>query len=242
MFLFDKFYNQTVIKGELVAVDPIHIGTSAKDSLNPVEIDSSVLKDNMGNPLIPGSSIKGVVRSYYESVVRSIDVKKACDVLDKYNYCTKEKEEEIHQKGLSAAETAELAYKYSCDACRLFGGRELAGKLKFKDCYAIIPKGKTAIITEFRDGVGIDRNTGAAKGNAKYDFEIVPKGTKFDFCLIADNLDEKQTKALDFVFEYLQSGEMAVGGMSTRGFGRVKLENVERKTVTADDLRSRLGL
>lgn len=240
--LFDKFENQTIVKGELTCIDPICIGSSKKDSLNPISVDNSVLKDSTGNPIIPGSSIKGVVRSYFESVIRTIDKEKgACDVMDKTKYCTFKYTQKIHEKGISAAETARRAYEYSCITCRLFGGRELAGKLKFKDCYAIIPDGQDRIATEFRDGVGIDRVTGAAKQGAKYDYEIVPKGTKFDFCLIADNLDDEQKKAFDFIIKYLCSGEMAVGGKTSRGLGRVQLNVTGKKEITTETLKQELG-
>lgn len=241
MILFDTFVNQTIITGQLVCIDPIRIGSSKSDNLNPVGIDDSVLKDGSGNPVIPGSSIKGVVRSYFESVMRSLYGEKgACDVMDENNHCTKKFNKEIHANGISAAESAKRAYDHSCITCRLFGGRELAGKLKFKDCYAIIPEGEDRIITEFRDGVGIDRDTGAAKKGAKYDFEIVPKGTRFDFCLIADNLDNEQEKYLDFIKKYLTSREMAVGGRTTAGFGRIMLDNPKENTVTIKDIEQEL--
>ena len=41
--LFDKFQNRTIIKGTLEAVDPIHIGASEKNSLNPTEIIAPAL-------------------------------------------------------------------------------------------------------------------------------------------------------------------------------------------------------
>lgn len=241
MMLFDTFVNQTIIMGQLVCIDPIRIGSSKSDTLNPVGIDDSVLKDGSGNPVIPGSSIKGVVRSYFESVMRSIHGEKgACDVMDNDGYCTKKYENEIHADGISALESAKRAFDNSCITCRLFGGRELAGKLKFKDSYAIIPEEQNQIITEFRDGVGIDRDTGAAKRGPKFDFEIVPKGTRFDFCLIADNLDDEQKKYLDFIKKYLTSGEMAVGGRTTAGFGRIKLDILKEHTVTKKDIEREL--
>ncbi len=235
--LFDKFYNQTVIQGHLIALDPIHIGASANNSLDPTDVDNSVLKDNTGRPVIPGSSIKGVLRSYYESIIRSVfGEEAACDVMDNKKCCTELKKDEIHKKGLTLEQLANAAYEYSCKACRLFGGREFAGKLKFKDCYAV-----TDVITEFRDGVGIDRDTGSAKQGAKFDYEIIPKGTRFDFLMIADNLDDEQMKHMKFLIDKLQSGEIAIGGKTTRGLGRVKLEMLsEPKTKTVDDLREEL--
>ncbi len=233
--LFDTFENKYILKGVLVAVDPIHIGTSNKSSLDPVDVDSSVLKDSRGYPVIPGSSVKGVVRSWFESVLRGAGVY-VCDVLDKYKYCTKSHENEIKNEKKDK-EKAELAYKYSCEACRLFGGREIAGKIQFKDCYLI---GEPSF--ELRDGVGIDRETGAAKGSAKYDFEIISKDSEFSFYLTAENLDKNQQKYFDFIVEGLKSGDLSVGGMTTRGLGRFKVKDVEIEAVTKDDIKKRLGL
>jgi len=70
--LYNRFENRTVINGIIEAVDPIHIGASTKESLNPVDMDDHVLKDSNGNPIIPGSTIKGVVRSRFEAVMLSL--------------------------------------------------------------------------------------------------------------------------------------------------------------------------
>ena len=189
--LFDKFNNRIIITGKLVALDPIHIGSSAKNSLNPIDVDNSVLKDSQGRPVIPGSSIKGVTRSFFESVLRSIDEKSACNVLDESECCTEKKDIKEEVKGLkndgSHEKLAKYVYKKSCEVCKLFGGREFAGKLMFKDSFLI-----GDVKLEHRDGVGIDRRTGSTKQGAKYDYEIVSQGSEFEFYLLCDNLDEKQ--------------------------------------------------
>ena len=233
--LFDKFENKYILKGTLVALDPIHIGSSSKNTLDPVDVDSAVLKDSRGYPVIPGSSVKGVVRSWFESVLRGAGVF-ACDVLDNKNCCTA-KEEEKRKDCKDLREKAEMAYKDSCEVCRLFGGREFAGKLKFKDSYLI---GEPSF--EFRDGVGIDRETGAVRGHAKYDFEIISKDSEFSFYLTAENLDEKQKKYFEFIVEALKNGELSVGGKTSRGLGRFAVKDINIEIVTAEDMKKRLGL
>ncbi|MBP0956203.1 MAG: CRISPR-associated RAMP protein [Oscillospiraceae bacterium] len=233
--LFDKFENKYILKGTLVALDPIHIGSSSKNTLDPVDVDSAVLKDSRGYPVIPGSSVKGVVRSWFESVLRGAGVF-ACDVLDNKNCCTA-KEEEKRKDCKDLREKAEMAYKDSCEVCRLFGGREFAGKLKFKDSYLI---GEPSF--EFRDGVGIDRETGAVKKGAKYDFEIISKDSEFSFYLTAENLDEKQKKYFEFIVEALKNGELSVGGKTSRGLGRFAVKDINIEIVTAEDMKKRLGL
>lgn len=238
--LFDKFYNRTIITGKIAALDPIHIGSSAKNSLNPVEIDDSVLKDSTGRPVIPGSSIKGVLRSFFESVLRANGIE-SCYVMDEGACCTEieptktkiNKAKRTH----SQLELGEFVYENSCEACKLFGGREFAGKLMFKDCYLIGDP-----IFEYRDGVGIDRRTGAALPKAKYDYEIVPQGSEFDFYLICENIDETQTKYLDFIISQMEGGNLSVGGMTTRGLGRFKLIDVQKQTMNIADLKKALEI
>lgn len=246
--LFDKFENRTIIKGTLEAVDPIHIGSSKKNSLKPTEIDMSVLKDHFGNPVIPGSSIKGVVRSYFESVMRGIypnNVKKACNVLeDKYCCITNETIGNLKSECKDEVELSQKIYDENCEVCRLFGSKNIAGKLLFKDCMF---KGDKPIY-EHRDGVAIDRNTGTAKSGAKYDFEIVAKGTQFDFYMVAENLDDNQLKQLDFIIKLLEGktttdGDyISIGGKTTRGMGRIKLIDCIKTTITAQDLEKEFNL
>ena len=226
--LLDVFDNRTIVTGELVALDPIHIGSSAKESLNPIELDSPVLKDAAGNPIIPGSSIKGVVRSQFERVMRSLmpDNSGSCGVFGKENCLTSEDKKRL---------TPEKLYEKSCQTCKLFGGIAIAGKLRFKDATYISQNGKSCQY-EKRDGVGINRDTGAAAGSAKFDFEIVPCGSRFRFTLIAENLDSEQKKQLEFIISLLEGtvipdDYLAFGGKTTRGLGRMRLENTNRETV-----------
>lgn len=234
--LYDRFYNRYTVTGKLIAVDPIHIGSSSKNSLDPVDVDDSVLKDNNGRAVIPGASVKGVVRSYFESVLRGIDENRACIVFDNKLCCT-EKKKDMFKEIDDPLKKAEKIYECSCDACRLFGGREFAGKLHFKDCCLI---GEPSY--ESRDGVGIDRETGAAKDGVKYDFEVISKDSEFDFYLTADNLDEQQKKFFDFIVNALKEGELAVGGKTSRGLGRFKITDVRIDVLTADDMKAKLGL
>lgn len=226
--LFDVFDNRTIVTGELVALDPIHIGASAKESLNPIELDSPVLKDAAGNPVIPGSSIKGVVRSQFERVMRSLfpGQSGSCGVFGGENCLKQEDKKRLEPDQL---------YEKSCQTCRLFGGIAVAGKLRFKDASYISQNGKVCQY-EKRDGVGIDRDTGAAAGSAKFDYEIVPRGSRFRFTLIAENLDSEQKKQLEFVIALLEGtlipdDYLAFGGKTTRGLGRMRLENTNTETV-----------
>ena len=68
---FDEFLARTIITGELVTVTQLHIGSGQKADKS----DNPVIRVNVEGeevPYIPGSSIKGVVRSLLESVLEVI--------------------------------------------------------------------------------------------------------------------------------------------------------------------------
>ncbi len=244
--LYNSFQNRTIITGVIEAIDPIHIGAASKESLNPVDLDMHVLKDAAGNPVIPGSSLKGVVRSRFEAILRTLGKSvRVCDIFNEYDEsCTSKKviNDVRKDKKKSDEEKAECLYEKSCTVCKLFGGRAIAGKLRFKDCNYIGEK----FVPERRDGVGIDRDTGAAKDRAKYDFEIIPKGSRFDFTLIAENLDKEQMPYLDFILDMLQGNGItegdyiSIGGKTTRGLGRIRLVITGRDDITAEKMRDHI--
>ena len=240
MSLFDKFENKKIITGIITAIDPIHIGAPDVDGLDPTRVDNAVAKDADGNPIIPGSSLKGVIRSNFEAVLRGAG-RRVCDIFDDNdaNCLTKAELNAIlrNEKKTSLAQAEEI-YEKSCDVCRLFGGRGIASKLRFRDCSLA---GKKCIY-EYRDTVSIDRETGAVKSVVKYDFELVPKGTRFDFCMIAENLDYEQNGYLDYILKTLESGELSVGSKATKGFGRIQLSEIKQTEISIDDLRRELGL
>ena len=241
---YNSFQNRTIITGVIEAIDPIHIGAASKESLNPVDLDMHVLKNAAGNPIIPGSSLKGVVRSRFEAVLRTLG-ERVCDIFNENDEnCTSKKviNEVRENNGISDEQKAEMLYKKSCTVCKLFGGRAIAGKLRFKDCNYIGEK----FVPERRDGVGIDRDTGAAKDRAKYDFEIIPKGSRFDFTLIAENLDKEQMPYLDFILDMLQGNGItegdyiSIGGKTTRGLGRIRLDITGRDDITSEKMIDRI--
>ena len=232
--LFDKFENKQVITGVITAIDPIHIGASKKDSLDPTQVDSSVLKDADDKPIIPGSSLKGVIRSNFAAALKSADLK-ACNVISD-SCMTNERLNQIKESAISDESKAEQIYEESCEVCRLFGGKGIASRISFKDCSFIGDK----CIYEHRDGTPLNPDTGVAVN--KFDFEIVPKGARFNFYMTAENLDETQEKYLEFILKLLKSGEISVGGMTTRGLGRIQLSDVTVKKTDKEDLRMLLGL
>jgi Uncharacterized protein predicted to be involved in DNA repair (RAMP superfamily) len=89
------------------------------------------------------------------------------------------------------------------------------------------------ILTEIRDGVGIDRFYGTAADKTKYDREILPKGTQLKFEMtveIGKEENEAKTKAIfAHLVEAMKAGELRFGGSRTRGLGRLRLIDLSFK-------------
>ena len=86
---------------------------------------------------------------------------------------------------------------------------------------------------EIRDGVGINRFSGAAADKAKFDRAIIPKGVSCEFQMsveIGTNLEFATN--LDNLLDALCAGEIRLGAAKTRGLGRVKLAECHKLTQT----------
>lgn len=126
-------------------------------------------------------------------------------------------------------------YQQSCTACRLFGSPWLASRAAFQDTMLI--NGSDLLrLTEVRDGVGIDRDLGAAKARIKYDFETVPASARFGIHIVVENAEEWEIGLLLLALETMRKAELPIGGKTTRGLGWGTLEDMKVQRVEAADL------
>ncbi|NLZ52245.1 MAG: CRISPR-associated RAMP protein [Thermoanaerobacteraceae bacterium] len=240
--LFDKYYNKYIVKGILRTNTPLHIG-AGEDSFNPIQADKGVIVDHNGKPYIPGSSLKGVLRTNIEIMVNSgigsEDSSKSCLIVN--NPClTKEQVDKIKNKykhdDNKDLKTAQEIYEEMCDVCKIFGSNYFASKLSIRDSTL---KGEKAYIQK-RDGVAIDRETGTAADNKKYDYEQVAAGAEFNFYMTVDNLDDELVDLFKLIINILASGELQLGGKTTYGLGRVQLIDYEIYKITNQNLKQYL--
>ncbi|GIW92464.1 MAG: hypothetical protein KatS3mg110_0505 [Pirellulaceae bacterium] len=105
---------------------------------------------------------------------------------------------------------------------------------------------------EIRDGVGIDRQWGAAAEHIKYDRAVLPKGTRIDFAMYVEVPDgDQRSEALAMLAEIrraLQEGLIRLGAGKTRGLGYVELvdsqiteQSYKHRNDLWDSLISRFG-
>lgn len=94
---------------------------------------------------------------------------------------------------------------------------------------------------EIREGVGIDRVTGAAAEHILYDRAVLPAGTSFPLRLAfeAERTDDPAAALLADIIEALRGGWIALGAGVTRGYGRIRLEDL---TIRRENLATRHGM
>jgi CRISPR-associated RAMP protein (TIGR02581 family) len=232
--LLDKFEGRIRLEGILTTRTGLHIG--AGGSGDPLATDSPVVRNAGNNPFIPGSSLKGVIRSAAESLLRGVDAGRkdrgklwSCDQIGG-ECCVSHKEiEGIRKKHERVVDgrtevveklVAEEIWEASCPVCRIFGSMALASRVRFPD----LPLLGSAPLTEIRNGVGIERDKELAAKGVLYDFEAVPPETKFGLTVIADNADDWEVGLVLFLFEELSNGSLAIGGKTSRGLGQVRID------------------
>ncbi|RDV83584.1 CRISPR-associated RAMP protein Csx7 [Ammonifex thiophilus] len=228
--LWDTFINRLIIRGELVCQTALRIGAGS-DPLLPTASDLPILLLN-GQPYIPGSSLRGVLRSHLERLVRTLEPspgggKGACNPVDKNEWCIKT--EDMRELRQSKKDLAFRVWDKSCRICRLFGSPWLASRVRVSDLFCLDENVKPQI----RDGVAIDREKEAVRN--KFDFEVVPPGTRFRLELLAENLSPDELGLVWLGIRELWEGRIQVGGFKGRGLGFVRLEKVQVHTVDGTD-------
>lgn len=200
--MFEKLENRTVLKGTIEAVTPLHIG-SGKPEIELGEVDMPIIKDTNDQPYIPGSSLKGKTRAEAERILRKQNIY-VCTPPDVRNMC-----------GSKKSNPEEF-----CLCCKIFGTAgavSVASKTRFRDAY---PVNKVETLLE-RTGTAIDRKTGTVSKSALYSIEAVPAGTVFSFEVVAENMTDEELKVLLAALKSVEHS--ALGGSSSRGFGKVKI-------------------
>jgi len=219
--------NKYIFHGTLSFNTALHIGGG---NINETNTDMPIMKTPDGRPFIPGSSIKGVFRSLVERVAIRIPGVKTCQLNSEAENCASSerlKWKVKNEDGSAKKENQivdELEGKVDkvtglCDTCKLFGSPHRASKVFFRDLNIT----EWAEMTQLRDGVVINRDSGTAEGGLKYDYEVLPTDSQFEFEISAENLNPTDLGLLSIGLNELVSGDFQVGGKTTRGLGNCKL-------------------
>lgn len=194
-------YGKIVISCDLVVRTGLHIGSSAQFSAIGA-VDSTVVRDSVtGHPIVPGSSLKGKLRTL---LARSVT-------------------QDIRQMPEFNQDDPVIR--------RLFGASRpvVASQLQFADCFINnLDKMQKVGLTEVKAENTIDRAKAVA--NPRF-IERVNAGTSFAVRIVYNVLDEAQVAEdmalLAKAMKLLQLDYL--GGHGSRGSGRVSFSNFHLK-------------
>jgi len=213
--------NRYVIEGRLIADGSVHVGGGFASA----QTDATTASDAAGY-MIPGSSLRGVMRSTLERIMQGLRPGATCVTFEKDEkspcLSANGQYEQIEKTMTERALAELLATTGLCDICKLFGSPYLASKLRVEDARWLKGRREPAI----RHGVGIDRDTESAREHIKFDFEALEPGTEgleFSFRLQLENADDTDFALLGIVLSEMKENGITVGGRRSAGLGRVKL-------------------
>lgn len=228
---------ETMIDGYIVNVEPLRVGAGREPPLEALA-DLAVLRIRYGGvdlPYIPGSSLKGVFRSYATLLARHGGLKactglskEACGDVEKVDGNKKLNDyiDYLMRNGRSK-DALKTFYEKACLVCKIFGSAHYMSKVSFSDAYPIDENGNVIEVkTGVRTGIAIDRRTGAVQPGALYKVEFVEPGTRFKFSMRCKNLPNYALGMLSLVLRRINEGLVKVGGFKSRGFGAVKVEGL----------------
>jgi CRISPR-associated RAMP protein (TIGR02581 family) len=158
---------------------------------------------------LPGSSLKGALRSHAEQVIRTVfgrDPTICCDPLDRREACDRRVND--------ITDTAEQ-YRQLCMACRVFGHTVQASHFTVTDAYPVEP----VDVLPVRHQVAIDRMSGGV-AVGPFELEVAESG-RFETRLTLVNFEIWQLGLLALVLRDLAEGRLPLGYGKSRGLGRV---------------------
>lgn len=119
-----------------------------------------------------------------------------------------------------------------CAVCKAFGAPFIGSAIYFHD--ASINEERWLGLTQVRDGVGIDRDSGRAVDRIKYDYEIVPPQTVFNFSMTIETGEATALGLAALALHELQQGNVPLGGIRSRGLGRCHLNSKTTRVEALD--------
>ena len=225
-----KLIGKLILQGDLHCETGLHIG-AGKGSLEIGGADNPVVKDAFGRPYIPGSSLRGKLRSLLEQ-------SSGLAVPSELVFLSKRKGQEvrIHQSD-----------RPDDEICLLFGrnpGRMERVQGESTDSNSATPSRLTVYdapmdpdsisaamrenlddeVTEVKSENAVDRITSQANPRT---LERVPAGAKFRFRIVMDVLCDEDKPLFARVVEGLRLMEDdSLGGGGSRGNGRVRFSSL----------------
>jgi len=230
-----KLQGKIIITGKIKAETALHIGGS-KTGIDIGGVDNPVIKDHEGKPYIPGSSLKGKMRSLLE---KSEGLAKTSELVIQKEAQKEDKSDEIK---------IHMCNNVDCPVCNIFG-RTTGEQTKANDGTKInISNTPTRLIvrdaklidssipedvkenldlewTEVKFENSIDRITSAANPRQQ---ERVPRGAEFEMEIVYNIYEENDKSRFRKVLKAMQLLEDDyLGGSGSRGYGKIGFQDIK---------------
>jgi CRISPR/Cas system CSM-associated protein Csm3 (group 7 of RAMP superfamily) len=207
-------------------------------------------KDWRPEPVLTGSSLRGVIRSRAEKIARTLWTENyrrdtdaqilmtcpACNPVESRRASRKERDSNLppsvpltscdtllREGRAGLADDAEATDEHLCLACRLFGSARRGSRLRVDD--ALLAETLPETWWKAQDFLAIDRFLGGGLENAKFD-ALPLMNPKFRFHLRVENPREWELGWLALTLRDLYDGLLRVGFGAAKGYGRVRGENI----------------
>ena len=226
-----KLIGKLILEADLLCETGLHIG-AGKGTLEIGGADNPVVKDAYGRPYVPGSSIRGRLRSLLE---QSSGMAVPAELV----YLSKRKGQEVRIHGSDRPDD-EICLLFGRNAGRMerVAGDSFEGSLAtparltvhdapldVESITAAMSDNLDGELTEMKSENAVDRIT--LQANART-LERVPAGAKFRVRFVLDVLCEEDKPLLARVAEGLRLLEDdTLGGGGSRGSGRVRFANIK---------------
>ena len=225
---FSIFKNKYRISGNLEVLTALHIGSGVEE--NGMDAPFITIDGNSKNKnfYIPGSSFRGYLSTKLERLLAKENGFKFVDKETKeelnevdvkliFGYTNLQKEDNyIKEKILK-----KLAYDKNNETDKEENYYSMAGRIHISDMLI-----NSDVDSIKRDGIKIDRETGATETGAKFDYNVIPLGTFFKFEMELDNVEEYQLDLIKLALKDILEEDL-FGGKLSRGIGKCKL-NIEK--------------
>ncbi len=199
---YELEFNQGVLPGD----------KNKKPEFNDEKTDSDIMPYFMRTPdgeyfIIPGSSIKGVLRTKAESIFLKRNVGYICDPTSPRlkGYCNKSYKADKKPEAL-------------CEACKIFGAVNYASKVLFSDL--IMEDKISASQMKKVEHVAIDRFTGGGIESCKFNETVVEKPVYKGYIALR-NPSLNDMNILTHLALEMNDGKIRTGHSTRKGFGRL---------------------
>ena len=247
---FSEFKNKYIISGKLNVETALHISSGIEEGEKDAPFITTDNKTENKKFYIPGSSFRGYLRSQLERLLSKENnfnffvCKNENEALNKgevkiifgYTNLLKMKKEGGENKFLEDENVIKKVLKAFLDESminRILQDKEkkdeeaqkegkkyssMAGKIHISDMEVM-----DKVDSVLRDGIEINRETGATKNGGKFNYDVLPAKTKFKFEMELDNIEEHQLDLIKLALINIREGDL-FGGKLARGIGKCKLE------------------